>query len=228
VGCFRKPPLWLKDGDIVTCAIEGIGQITNTVKESAVEKKRLMEVCQNLVTRSGSVAGAGADSPPAQSSLQQNFNRFAKKNVVVTGGASGIGAAAVAQFCHEGANVAIFDIDEQKGASLAKEINEAVIPVSKGRVFFYAVDVQDKSSIVNAVTDFASKNGGIIDSLFNNAVDFNSKGQNIFRSGFCSCKSFCICDFDCDTAAGVVAISIDMLCYIACFTNHSVTCLVML
>lgn len=33
VGCFRKPePLWLKDGDVVDCEIDGIGTITNTVR----------------------------------------------------------------------------------------------------------------------------------------------------------------------------------------------------
>lgn len=31
VGCFRKPALWLKAGDVVTCEIEGIGAITNKV-----------------------------------------------------------------------------------------------------------------------------------------------------------------------------------------------------
>lgn len=31
VGCFRKPPMWLKAGDVVTCQIEGIGAITNKV-----------------------------------------------------------------------------------------------------------------------------------------------------------------------------------------------------
>ena len=31
VGCFRKPPLWLKPGDSVTCTIDGIGSITNDV-----------------------------------------------------------------------------------------------------------------------------------------------------------------------------------------------------
>eukprot|EP00939_MAST-03C_sp_MAST-3C-sp1_P003441 g3441.t1 len=31
VGCFRKPPLFLKDGDVVSCEIEGIGSITNRV-----------------------------------------------------------------------------------------------------------------------------------------------------------------------------------------------------
>merc|ERR1711920_799049 len=32
VGCFRKPPIWLKDGDQVECEIDGIGCITNTVR----------------------------------------------------------------------------------------------------------------------------------------------------------------------------------------------------
>lgn len=34
VGCFLKPePVFLKDGDEVTCAIDGIGSITNKVVE---------------------------------------------------------------------------------------------------------------------------------------------------------------------------------------------------
>eukprot|EP00239_Pterosperma_sp_CCMP1384_P009622 CAMPEP_0197862470 /NCGR_PEP_ID=MMETSP1438-20131217/39256_1 /TAXON_ID=1461541 /ORGANISM="Pterosperma sp., Strain CCMP1384" /LENGTH=284 /DNA_ID=CAMNT_0043480039 /DNA_START=77 /DNA_END=931 /DNA_ORIENTATION=+ len=31
VGCFRKPPMWLKAGDVVTCEIDNIGSITNKV-----------------------------------------------------------------------------------------------------------------------------------------------------------------------------------------------------
>lgn len=37
VGCFRKPPLFLKDGDVVTCEIDGIGAISNTVKRVAAK-----------------------------------------------------------------------------------------------------------------------------------------------------------------------------------------------
>jgi len=33
VGCFRKPQLFLKHGDVITCEIDGIGAITNKVKE---------------------------------------------------------------------------------------------------------------------------------------------------------------------------------------------------
>lgn len=57
----------------------------------------------------------------------------AGQNVVVTGGASGIGAAAVRAFCHEGANVALLDVDAGKGKALEKELNEATTPLSKGR-----------------------------------------------------------------------------------------------
>ena len=31
VGCFRKPHIWLKAGDVVECEIEGIGVISNPI-----------------------------------------------------------------------------------------------------------------------------------------------------------------------------------------------------
>jgi len=38
VGCFRKPPIFLKDGDVVRCEIDKIGSITNPiVKGHAVQ-----------------------------------------------------------------------------------------------------------------------------------------------------------------------------------------------
>jgi len=32
VGVFRKPPLFMKEGDVVTCEVDGIGAITNTIR----------------------------------------------------------------------------------------------------------------------------------------------------------------------------------------------------
>jgi 2-keto-4-pentenoate hydratase/2-oxohepta-3-ene-1,7-dioic acid hydratase in catechol pathway len=32
VGVGRKPPVFLKDGDVVTCSVEGIGEISNPCK----------------------------------------------------------------------------------------------------------------------------------------------------------------------------------------------------
>jgi 2-keto-4-pentenoate hydratase/2-oxohepta-3-ene-1,7-dioic acid hydratase in catechol pathway len=33
VGMARNPPVWLKQGDVVTVEIEAIGQLTNPVKD---------------------------------------------------------------------------------------------------------------------------------------------------------------------------------------------------
>ena len=35
VGAFRKPPVFLKDGDVVTVEVEGLGQLTNPCVEES-------------------------------------------------------------------------------------------------------------------------------------------------------------------------------------------------
>ncbi|MEH6571295.1 MAG: SDR family NAD(P)-dependent oxidoreductase, partial [Halioglobus sp.] len=49
------------------------------------------------------------------------------KVAVITGGASGLGRAAVRRFVANGAKVAIFDMNEDKGAALAEELGDSVI-----------------------------------------------------------------------------------------------------
>ena len=44
-----------------------------------------------------------------------------EKRVIVTGGASGIGAATAARFLEEGAEVVVLDLDEEAGEKLATE-----------------------------------------------------------------------------------------------------------
>ena len=46
------------------------------------------------------------------------MKRFENKVAVVTGGASGIGKAAVEKFAREGAAVAIWDVNEVQGKEL--------------------------------------------------------------------------------------------------------------
>lgn len=48
------------------------------------------------------------------------------KTAIITGGASGLGEATVRALVREGANVAIFDITEEKGLRLAEELGEQV------------------------------------------------------------------------------------------------------
>ena len=51
--------------------------------------------------------------------------RFTDKVAIVTGGASGIGAAVVREFVKEGAYVVIADFNEELGNKLAGELNRS-------------------------------------------------------------------------------------------------------
>ena len=64
--------------------------------------------------------------------------RFAGKNAVVTGGASGIGAATARRLAEEGAAVAVLDISEDAGNRVVAEITEA-----GGRAVFCRCDVSE-------------------------------------------------------------------------------------
>ena len=48
--------------------------------------------------------------------------RFAGRTAVVTGGASGIGAAVARRLAHEGARIEILDVDGELAESVAKEV----------------------------------------------------------------------------------------------------------
>lgn len=85
--------------------------------------------------------------------------RFAGKRAVVTGGASGIGAATARRLADEGAEVLIGDIDEPGGRAIAEG--------SAGRIAFQRCNVCEASDI-EALINCADEAGGI-DVLFNNA-----------------------------------------------------------
>ena len=86
--------------------------------------------------------------------------RFLDKTVIVTGAASGIGAAATVLFAGEGATVFASDIDVAGGEKLVRE--------TPGDVRFVECDVCDPAAI-KALMDHAAQDTGGIDTLFNNA-----------------------------------------------------------
>ncbi len=86
--------------------------------------------------------------------------RVAGKVVLMTGGASGLGAASVRMLVREGARVAITDRNEEDGQALAKELGEATR--------FWRLDVtqeQDWATVVDAVL----ATFGRLDVVVNNA-----------------------------------------------------------
>lgn len=82
------------------------------------------------------------------------------KVVLVTGGASGLGAAAARMLVREGARVAITDVNEAAGQALAKELGEAAR--------FWRHDVRHEEEWASVV-DAALAAFGRLDGVVNNA-----------------------------------------------------------
>ena len=90
-------------------------------------------------------------------------NRFDGRVVLITGAASGIGAATARRFASEGARLALGDVDEEKLSGVAKELGG-----SDGDVSHQRVDVADRAQ-VESVTAAALERFGRLDVVFNNA-----------------------------------------------------------
>jgi 3(or 17)beta-hydroxysteroid dehydrogenase len=79
--------------------------------------------------------------------------RLKDKVVLLSGGASGIGAATARLVVREGGKVAIADRDEEKGRALARELGSSAM--------FAALDVTDEASWQKAVAATAQSFGGL-------------------------------------------------------------------
>lgn len=90
--------------------------------------------------------------------------RMKNKNVVITGGASGIGLASVVKCLKEGANVVISDVAGSGGAARAAELDGK----HGGRCIFEACDVTDTAQ-VDALFEETVSVLGSVDAVFNNA-----------------------------------------------------------
>lgn len=89
------------------------------------------------------------------------YEDLSEKNVLITGGANGIGEAMVRAFANQGARVAFCDLDAPGGESLARELGESVR--------FTRVDLRREASVKRWVQS-AGKSRGRIDVLVNNAA----------------------------------------------------------
>lgn len=81
------------------------------------------------------------------------------RTVFITGGAAGIGAAAVRKFASEGWNVVFMDLDQPRGLALEREVHGSV---------FVKGDTRRRSDIEAAISTVRSRFGGL-DSVFANA-----------------------------------------------------------
>ncbi|RKU27320.1 hypothetical protein C6497_11260 [Candidatus Poribacteria bacterium] len=90
-------------------------------------------------------------------------NRLDGKTAIITGAARGIGAKSAELFSREGANVAIWDVNSERGETVVNDINGF-----GGNAIFCECDVTDSAQIENATRQVESKFGHP-NVLFNNA-----------------------------------------------------------
>ena len=105
---------------------------------------------------------------------------IAGKTAIVTGGASGLGEAAVLHLHKAGANVVIADLNEEKGSALAEKLGERAIFVKCN-----VTSTDDVKATVNA----AVEKFGALHILVNNA-GMGSAGRTIGKDGLWNIEWF--------------------------------------
>ncbi|MEX1157850.1 MAG: SDR family NAD(P)-dependent oxidoreductase, partial [Thermomicrobiales bacterium] len=91
------------------------------------------------------------------------MERLTGKVAIISGGATGIGAATARRFVVEGAAVAILDINTTAGRALVQDLNAV-----GGHARFFDCDVSDVDGVAAAVERAATDLGGV-DIVFANA-----------------------------------------------------------
>lgn len=89
--------------------------------------------------------------------------RLKDRVILVTGGASGIGAAFCRGFAREGAHVVVADLNATAATELAREITQA-----SGSAIAVSMDVTDRELVAAGIAD-SVKAFGKLDAYFNNA-----------------------------------------------------------
>ncbi len=98
---------------------------------------------------------------------------WSERVAIVTGAASGIGAATAREFSEEGSAVAIFDINQVGGQQTVKTLQAQGLQAR-----FFEVDVSEAEACRDAVSEVTTEFGRI-DFLVNNAVSFIAKGLDV-------------------------------------------------
>lgn len=108
---------------------------------------------------------------------------LANKRVLVTGGASGLGAACVRLLAKQGARVGIADLNSEGGEKLAGDLS-----AGGAHVFFVQTDVTSGESVQAAVRSMVEKSGGV--HILINCAGIGIAEKVIGKSGVHALESF--------------------------------------
>ena len=96
--------------------------------------------------------------------MNEGHGRFHGRTAIITGAGSGIGKAAAIQLAKEGANVALFDLLDDRTNKAESEINS----IREGSARAFDVDTTDPDRVEKAVLETVEIFGGV-DIVFANA-----------------------------------------------------------
>ena len=91
------------------------------------------------------------------------MTKLQDKVAIITGGASGIGAATAKLFIENGAKVVIVDLNEEKGKAFEEELK-----INGGQALFIKANITSEEDVQNVFSTTVEKFGRV-DVLFNNA-----------------------------------------------------------
>ncbi|KAL2181054.1 uncharacterized protein P884DRAFT_266873 [Thermothelomyces heterothallicus CBS 202.75] len=105
-----------------------------------------------------SVVNVVGQSPPVDCSKPYDPSALAGKTILITGGASGLGAAFARRWASHGAHVVIGDIDDRPGEELVAELRSSSPSAAPGQVIAYQhCDVTSWTVVEGLVETFVSK-----------------------------------------------------------------------
>ena len=102
------------------------------------------------------------------------------RTAIITGGASGLGEATVRALVREGAQVAIWDLNEEKGTKLSEELGETT--------HFMKMNITDEAAVEAGIKEVADRFGGI--HIVGNIAGISMSKSMIGRDGLLSLEHF--------------------------------------
>lgn len=91
---------------------------------------------------------------------------MAKRSVIITGAAAGIGAACAEKFAHAGDNLILVDTDEDGGQAIAKRLSS-----DQNSISFVQADIASKLHVHNIIAEALETNGRV-DALVHASVGY--------------------------------------------------------
>ncbi len=95
------------------------------------------------------------------------------KTAIITGGASGLGAATARRFAGLGANIAIFDLNDELGRAMAGELGSGAS--------YHNVNVTDEDSVAAAIAEVMGRTGAV--HVCCNYAGIGTPGRTLGRDG---------------------------------------------